>query len=390
MSPRNLFPPLLWPLFAAALHRPRGHRASAGARGAPTTASSSSPTRPWWPPAWPRPVRRSGIIDVRFVPFAQLALAVLGAAAVGLAVQALAASELAALGLVILAVLHGDHRSRVLRYWIEWNYTGLEAKELWPAFRELAQRLPGTVADPRVAVEYGTVHERAGSIRMYETTPALLRAGPRWRACTTRPACRPTSSTTWPPSWARPRRTRSAAATYSTFDPEAALDHLRLFNVSDVVAVSPQLVSALRARDDVEPLASIPPYEVFRLAGPRPRYVEPMAFAPVRSSPRGWRDKAWRWFTRKPLGPAHLVFTEDGRFPVAEPPDDQPPPAVPLEPGVTIDGEEVGAEAIRFRTSRSGPSGAGARFVPPAMAGGGRGRPVPRLARVDDGRAAAA
>ena len=60
----------------------------------------------------------------------------------------------------------------MLRYWIDWNYTGLEAKELWPAFREHG----GAPArqrwrDPRVAVEYGTEHEKAGSIRMYETLP---------------------------------------------------------------------------------------------------------------------------------------------------------------------------------------------------------------------------
>ena len=37
--------------------------------------------------------------------------------------------------------------------------------------RETADRLRGTVADPRVAVEYSPEHEKAGSIRMYETLP---------------------------------------------------------------------------------------------------------------------------------------------------------------------------------------------------------------------------
>jgi hypothetical protein len=93
-----------------------------------------------------------GIIDVRFVPFAQFAACLLGAAVLGLALERLRAPDLAALGLCLLAIVYADDHTRSLRYWISWNYTGLEAKELWPTFRQLADRLQGTVADPRVAV----------------------------------------------------------------------------------------------------------------------------------------------------------------------------------------------------------------------------------------------
>ena len=112
-----------------------------------------------------------GIIDVRFVPFAQLALCLAGAITIGLAFQRLAAGDLAALAVVLLGVVYADGQSRVLRAWVDWNYTGLQAKELWPAFAEVTERLRGTVSDPRVAVEYHAAHERAGSIRMYETLP---------------------------------------------------------------------------------------------------------------------------------------------------------------------------------------------------------------------------
>jgi 6-pyruvoyl-tetrahydropterin synthase-like protein len=352
VSWRNLFPPLLWPLFAAALigvvATLAWARRSGGADQRLLFLAHSALVAACLAAAGPA----LGIIDVRFVPFAQLVLGVLGAAAIGLAVNALAAPELAALGLVVLAALHGDLRSRVVRSWVEWNDTGLEAKELWPAFRELAARLRGTVADPRVAVEYGAIHEKAGSIRMYETLPqfsgrstlegvynqASLQTHFVYYLASELGATSP-----------NPFRSRH----YATFDPEAALAHLRLFAVSDVVAVSPQLTAALRARTDVEPLASVPPYEVFRLKGP-PRYVEPLAFAPVRAPRRGWRDKAWTWFTSRPLAPVHLVFTDDDRFTVTEPPAGQPLPRVPLEDGATITDERVDAETIRFRTNRPG------------------------------------
>src|SRR5262249_61299095 len=112
-----------------------------------------------------------GVIDIRFVPFAQLAASLLGAAAVGLALRRLAAADLAALGLVAVAILASDAQSRVLRPRIDLNYTGLEAKELWPAFRKLADVLRGGIADPRVAVEDSPVHERACSVPVDRAPP---------------------------------------------------------------------------------------------------------------------------------------------------------------------------------------------------------------------------
>jgi hypothetical protein len=61
-----------------------------------------------------------GIIDVRFMPFFQLALALCGAAAAGLWVERLAVPRVAALGLVLLAMLQGDLNSRLLRFWVDW------------------------------------------------------------------------------------------------------------------------------------------------------------------------------------------------------------------------------------------------------------------------------
>jgi 6-pyruvoyl-tetrahydropterin synthase-like protein len=352
VSPRNLAPPFLAPFFAAALaglvatvvlaRRAGGpdHRllflAHAALVGAALAAAGPA----------------LGIIDVRFVPFAQLALCLAGGVALGQALRALSAPEPAALGLLLAALVYADDRSRVDRYWIEWNYTGLQAKEQWPAFRDLADRLRGTVADPRVAVEYGSEHEKAGSIRMYETLPlftgrstlegvynqASLQTHAVYYLASELDAVSP-----------NPFKSRE----YSTFDTDNALRHLRLFNVADVVAVSAKLVSSLEARTDVTAVERIPPYTVFRLADHGAGYVEPLAFAPVRSSPAGWRDKAWRWFTRKPLRPAHLVFTDDARFAVAERDEWLAPPEVPLEPGVTVR-ETVGRESVDITTSRVG------------------------------------
>jgi hypothetical protein len=293
-----------------------------------------------------------GVIDVRFIPLAQLALSLCGAATLGWALARLRLADVAALGLVLVAAAWADSGTRVLGHWVDWNYSGLEAKELWPAWRELNDRLRGSVADPRVAVEYGPVHERAGSIRMYETMPyfsgrSTLEGVYNQAATTTHPIYYLASELfARSPNPFKSRR-------YSSFDPESALGRLRLFNVSQIVVVSPELDSALAARADVVREAALPPYTLYRLRDAGPGYVEPLTHAPVRADPRGWRDAAYRWFSRKPANRALLVFTNDERFDLV--PDDPwgPPPERPLPGGVEVT-EHVEPEEIRITTSRPG------------------------------------
>jgi hypothetical protein len=293
-----------------------------------------------------------GVIDVRFVPFAQFAACLLAGATLGLALERTYAKDLLALGIVLVGLMYGDARSQVLRHWIDWNYTGLEAKELWPAFRRLADLLRGGIGDPRVAVEYSPVHERAGSIRMYETLPYF--SGRSTLEGVYNQASLTTHSVYYLASElgaTSPNPFREID--YGRFDPDAAIDHLRLFAVSDVVALSPKLVNALEGRPGVTLVERIAPYSVFRLGDGRVSYVEPVRVVPVRSSPRGWRDKALRWFTRRPLPAAPLVFTDDARVGVPEPDPWLPPPETPIGADVRTS-ETVEPESLTIRTDRPG------------------------------------
>ena len=295
---------------------------------------------------------RLGVIDVRFVPFAQLALSLAGAAGIGLALSRLALPDVAGLGLVLVAAGWADSQSKVLRHWIDWNYSGLEAKELWPAWKALNDKLRGGPGDPRVSFEYGPVHERAGSIRMHETAPLFSgRSGIEGvynqSSVTTHPVFYLLSELF--PSSPNPFRSR----TYSRFDLETGLRRLRLLNVGHLVAVTPRLVSALDARPDVVREAEIPPYTLFRVLSPGPGYVEPLAFAPVRAPVAGWRDRSYFWFSRKPPNRAVLVFTDDPSFDVVATDPWAPLPERPLDGGVEVS-EAVEPESIRITTSRPG------------------------------------
>lgn len=293
-----------------------------------------------------------GVIDVRFLPFAQLAACLAGAAVLGLGLAALRAADVGALGLVLAAIVYADSSSNNVRFWVEWNYSGLEAKELWPAWKELTERLSGDLSDPRVAIEYSTIHENAGSIRMYETFPYF--AGRATLEGVYNQASLNTHAVYYLASELGERSPNPFRyVEFSAFDTDAAIRHLRLFDVSDVVALSDKLKEALAARDDVEARFEVPPYAVFRLRDPGGGMVVPLRYAPVRTSPEHWRDKAQRWFARKPLSPAPLVFTDDPRFEVVEPDPWLPPPEVPLEGDVEVTAR-VSPETIDIETSRVG------------------------------------
>ncbi|HET7291047.1 MAG TPA: 6-pyruvoyl-tetrahydropterin synthase-related protein [Vicinamibacteria bacterium] len=292
-----------------------------------------------------------GLIDVRFVPFAQLALCLAAAAALARFIELLAAPGLVALGLVLAAGLYADRSSTLSRAWIEYNFTGLQAKELWPAWSRLTRVVAGGVAEPRVAVEYSAEHEKAGSIRMYETLPYF--SGRSTLEGVYNQASLQTHFVYYLASElgeASPNPFKKRE--YSGFDTDNAVRHLRLLGANEVVAVSAKLKEALASRPDIDEVPAPAPYALFRLRQPV-RYVEPLAFEPVRSSPAGWRDKAYRWFSRKPQSDVHLVFTGDPRFRVAERDEWLPPPAVPLEGGVEVEAD-VRPEEMRIRTSRPG------------------------------------
>jgi 6-pyruvoyl-tetrahydropterin synthase related domain len=352
VTTRSLIPSYLWPLLAIALLGLAGTMALARRTGGPDHRLLFLLHAAVVGVAFATAGPALGVIDVRFVPFTQLSLCLMAGAALGLAVASLAAADVAAVGLALAAVLYSDGRSHVLRTWIEWNYTGLEAKELWPAFRSLTRKLRGTIADPRVAVEYSTLHEKAGSIRMYETLPfftgrstlegvynqASLQTHFVYYLASELGATSP-----------NPFKSRQ----YSTFDTDNALRHLRLFDVSEIVALSDKLVGALETRDDVEREARIPPYTVFRLKEGSGHYVEPLAYAPVRAAFKGWRDRSYRWFSTKPLSPVHVVFTDDRRVDAVDADPWGPLPRIPLDEGVVVR-ETIEAERIVIRTNKVG------------------------------------
>jgi len=231
-------------------------------------------------------------------------------------------------------------------------FAGMEAKPGWPAVRAVADALPGSFGDPRVKVENSQVHEPAGSTRAFELLPLI--AGRATLEGVYNQASLSTHAVYYVASeldFAAPNPFPDVD--YPGRDVDAALAHLALFNVSEIVAASRDLTQALADRPDVRQVVHVEPYTVFRLERRASGYVEPLAFAPVRSSPAGWREKGLRWLSRRPVPRALVVFTDDAGVGIPERDEWLAPQEEPLLDGVRVE-TRIAPEEITIHTSRIG------------------------------------
>ena len=365
-----------------AARRPRGHvRSSPAARAAPTTACCSSPTPPSWGPALAAAGPALGVIDVRFVPFAQLAAVPRCGAppSASLLERARARAPRRPRASCSRACSTATRARSVLRYWIDWNYTGLEAKELWPAFRQTGRRARRAAgrSSGRGGVQRHPRARRAPSActRRCRSSPGARPS----RASTTRRASPPTPSTTSPPSSGPPRPTPSRRSSTARFDTDAAarppapLQRARRRGAVAPAHGCPRAAGATRPSSH----ASRPTPSSGSRAG-RAATSSPFTPSPVRSSLAGWREKALRWFSRRPL-PRRSPRLHRGcagrRWPSPIPGCRRP--REPLERRSRGAGDGRGG-SHHDSDEPARPSAAGEGGVPPALARGGRTRALPR------------
>jgi hypothetical protein len=299
-------------------------------------------------------------VDIRFLPFLQLILAIGAAVPVAAVCRRwrLAGSLPLALGAgaAIWAAAHVGYLPR----WVEWNYSGFEAKPLWPAFAEVNERLAGSVDDPRVVFEHNAVHNAAGSIRAFESLPLFSGRGTLEGLYIQSGLVTPmifylqseiSEVSSCPlPDWHCGR-----------LDVERAAWHLRGFNVSQVVARGDAVKAAFAASPAFELEAVVPPYEIHRVrpaAQVPPGLVVPLAVEPVVIAAEDWKREFFVWFKRHQPGDPVLVAAaatpDAGRFALRSAGWSPSLPRRPLDSAGLMAAGEVEGGVIRIRTSRPG------------------------------------
>jgi hypothetical protein len=248
------------------------------------------------------------LVDIRFLPFMQFSLLILGALGIGILSKWIKAGTLIPIFLVCLVVLWVDLHLTYIPQWIRWDYSGFETKGLWPQFHALNNYLKGSYGDPRVVYEHGLHHRAAGSVRAFESMPLFsgrsTLEGLYIQSSITAPFIFYLQSETSP----RPSCPLSRY-NYSGLNFKRGLEHLQMFNVSHFIAVTDTVREAIEKQPGVIREKDFPPYTVYRLQRNSNRYISLLDHKPHLVITRNWRRIAFEWFRKGDLTTS-LVFKE--------------------------------------------------------------------------------
>ena len=238
-----------------------------------------------------------GVVDVRFLPYAQLFIVIFGAVAAGSVLGRLRAANLAALGLALIIAAWVAQNETVIDKWSRWNFTGAETKELWPDFKKVNDYLAGDFSDPRVVYEHGEVTEKTGSIRAFESLPffagrAVLE-GLYIQAGLAAPfVFYIQSEVSQKPSM--PLRQYN----YSRFDLDRAWAHLKMFNVGQYITVSSESRAAALTAPEYDLEMTAGPFSVFKVKGGSGGYAVELEFLPVLVLTDNPKRDSFLWFRK--------------------------------------------------------------------------------------------
>jgi hypothetical protein len=209
---------------------------------------------------------------------------------------------------LVLTFLWVDERETFIRNWIRSNYTGFEGRRLWGPFMSVNRFLKGTPNDPRVVYEHSMIHQGAGTVRAFESLPLFS-------GRSTLEGVYIQGSLSVPFIFYLQSEISQKASTpipdysYSRFNLKKGAEHLRVFNVRELIAAEPETKEALAGSSEFQRRYRAGPYEVYALKTGAGNYVEPVRYRPVLVSGGDWRRISYRWFRLGDLD-VPLVFTD--------------------------------------------------------------------------------
>ena len=263
----------------------------------------------------------------------------------------------------MLTFLWVDSRETISRSWAESNYAGFEAKALWKPFNAINEFLRGDEKDARVVYEHSMRNQGAGTVRAFENLPLFSGRSTLEGVYIQGSLSVPfifylQSELSQKPSTPIPNYN------YSRFNLDKAHEHLKLFNVGEVVLVEPETTRAATRSPLFDLAYRSGPFEVHRVVGNSGKYVEPLISKPVMVSTKDWRKLSYKWFRLGDLS-VPLVFKDKvdqkdrSRFHFLKDPDVRSLPKMLLFPKTPLDQtgpirEVVGEDEILIENASPG------------------------------------
>jgi len=269
--------------------------------------------------------RYIGLVNIRYVPFIQVLLMIVGGIGFVMVFNKFKKQILPiiAVVLVILWLLNGipfkiknedlDYKGiSFIPQWIKWNYEGFERKASWNIYKEINDFLKGDINDARVVFEHSPDHNKFGTTRAFESLP--LFAGRN----TIEGLYMQSISTSVFVFYMQSEYSKEASCPFiqricSAFDLDNAIDHLKMFNVGQIIAKSDKLKNALKNSMEFRFLKKIEDYEIYDVVENKDSYVEVLDYKPVFVPWKRWRDISYKWFMES--NAAYLVFDKKVKIP---------------------------------------------------------------------------
>ncbi len=247
-----------------------------------------------------------GFPDIRFVPQGQMFA---GFLAVDLLVWAGSRIhyQLVYAAFVSAAILAwGQHHIGYLESWLTWNYSGYEGKVTWSLFDAINKHVAGDVNSPRMVFEHSQMHNRFGSSRAFENLP--LFAGRSTLEGVFHQVSPKSPFAFYIQSEVSERTSGPFPQyTYMRLNPEAALPHLRHYNVSTIVAATKAAKDAYDAHPAFTRTFQQGGYAIYEIEGGDTGYVVAASNQPVLFTGDDYKLSFYRWFKHPELLDIPLV-----------------------------------------------------------------------------------
>jgi len=262
-----------------------------------------------------------GLPEIRFVPCVYFLGLLLALDLIARLLRIMPAPEIAAIAIAVGIGAWVQMNTTFIATWIKWNYEGLEKKPSYPLLKGILGAVHGQITDPRVAYENSPIHDRFGSMRIFEDLP-LLAGRPTLEGVLLQ-----TAVTSPPIYWLQSQISKQGSGVipgyaYPTMDLASATPRLKLFNASDMIAVTPEVTQQLEKDPRWTRVFHENPYSVFRMKDFQSHYVTVPRYRPVMVDTPLWKRDFARWFASDavldvPIVPASMVPADERkRFPL--------------------------------------------------------------------------
>lgn len=238
-----------------------------------------------------------GLPDIRFLPFIQFFSSVLGIAYTGILFPHISTKASIAVSLTIAAFLWLTFFDAPVEAQLRWNLSGFEMAPRWTDYERLNRYLSGSYDQQRVAYENYHTTEDMGSLRAFESLPLFAHRqtleGLYFQSSLLSPSVFYAQSL-----YSKEISCPFPDYTCASMDMKRAYEYLNLFNVGQLILISPTVKNAalqyphLYERQYFRPESE---YEVWNVIN-TPGYVQILDQEPEFVGPENFRFRFYQWF----------------------------------------------------------------------------------------------